>query len=85
MKLAVSLTTQKAAELGVVAVLARKYLGCYERDEYVLAPFYVYISNPKRMAVSGLSGRSGIYLSKRGVCRASIPGHTDCHASYRGK
>ena len=27
MKLAVSLTTQKAAELGVVAVLARKYLG----------------------------------------------------------
>lgn len=83
MKLAVSLTTQKAAELGVVAVLARRYLGCYERDEYVLAPFYVYISNPKRMAVSGLSGRSGIYLSKRGVCRASIPGHTDCHASCR--
>jgi hypothetical protein len=47
MKLAVSLTTQKAAELGVVAVLARKYLGCYERDEYVLAPFYVYISKSK--------------------------------------
>lgn len=64
MKLAVSLTTQKAAELGVVAVLARRYLGCYERDEYVLAPFYVYISNPKRMAVSGLSGRSSIYLGK---------------------
>lgn len=64
MKLAVSLTTQKAAELGVVAVLARRYLGCYERDEYVLAPFYVYISNPKRMAVSGLFRRSGIYLSK---------------------
>ncbi len=35
MKLGVSLTTQKAAELGVVAVLARQYLGCYERDEYV--------------------------------------------------
>ena len=47
MKLAVSLTTQKAAELGVVAVLARRYLGCYERDEYVLAPFYVYISKSK--------------------------------------
>lgn len=47
MKLAVSLTTQKAAELGVVSVLARRYLGCYERDEYVLAPFYVYISKSK--------------------------------------
>ena len=47
MKLAVSLTTQKAAELGIVAVLARRYLGCYERDEYVLAPFYVYISKSK--------------------------------------
>ena len=47
MKLAVSLTTQKAAELGVMAVLARRYLGCYERDEYVLAPFYVYISKSK--------------------------------------
>lgn len=47
MKLVVSLTTQKAAELGVVAVLARRYLGCYERDEYVLAPFYVYISKSK--------------------------------------
>ena len=47
MKLAVTLTTQKAAELGVVAVLARRYLGCYERDEYVLAPFYVYISKSK--------------------------------------
>ena len=23
------------------------YLGCYERDEYVLAPFYVYISKSK--------------------------------------
>ena len=34
-------------ELGVVAVLARRYLGCYERDEYVLAPFYVYISKSK--------------------------------------
>ena len=47
MKLSGSLTTQKAAEVGVVAVLARRYLGCYERDEYVLAPFYVYISKSK--------------------------------------
>ena len=31
-----------------MAVLARRYLGCYERDEYVLAPFYVYISKSKK-------------------------------------
>lgn len=47
MRMAVLLTTQKAAELGAVAVLARKYLGCYSRDQYVLAPFYVYISKSK--------------------------------------
>ncbi len=47
MKLAVSLATQKAAELGAVAVLAKRYLGCYGRDEYVVVPFYVYISKSK--------------------------------------
>lgn len=27
--------------------ISEGYLGCYERDEYVLAPFYVYISKSK--------------------------------------
>lgn len=83
MKLAVSLTTQKAAELGVVAVLARRYLGCYERDEYVLAPFYVYISKSKTDGSIWTLWAERHIPQQRGVCRASIPGHTDCHASCR--
>lgn len=83
MKLAVSLTTQKAAELGVVAVLARRYLGCYERDEYVLAPFYVYISKSKTDGSIWTLWAEQHIPRQRGVCRASIPGHTDCHASCR--
>lgn len=47
MKMAVSLVTQKAAAIGAVAVLARRYLGCYERDQYVASQFYVYISKSK--------------------------------------
>lgn len=47
MKLAVSLVTQKAAAIGAVAVLARRYLGCYDRDQYVGSQFYVYISKSK--------------------------------------
>ena len=47
MKLAVSLVTQKAAAIGAVAVLARRYLGCYDRDQYVGSRFYVYISKSK--------------------------------------
>ena len=47
MKLAVSLVTQKAAAIGAVAVLARRYLGCYDRDQYVGSHFYVYISKSK--------------------------------------
>lgn len=47
MKMAVSMVTQKAAELGAVAVLARRYFGCYERDQYIATPFYVYISKSK--------------------------------------
>jgi len=47
MKMAVSLVTQKAAAIGAVAVLARRYLGCYDRDQYVGSYFYVYISKSK--------------------------------------
>lgn len=47
MKMAVSMVTQKAAELGAVAVLARRYYDCYERDQYIATPFYVYISKSK--------------------------------------
>ena len=47
MKLAVSLVTQKAAAIGAIAVLARRYLGCYDRDQYVGSQFYVYISKSK--------------------------------------
>lgn len=39
--------TQKAAELGAVSVLARRYVNCYARDQYVSSPFYVYISKSK--------------------------------------
>ena len=38
---------QKAAELGAVSVLARRYVNCYARDQYVSSPFYVYISKSK--------------------------------------
>lgn len=47
MKMAVSLVTQKAAAIGAVAVLARCYQGCYDRDQYVGSQFYVYISKSK--------------------------------------
>lgn len=47
MKMAVSIVTQKATELGAVAVLARRYFDCYERDQYIATPFYVYISKSK--------------------------------------
>ena len=47
MKLAVSLVTQKAAAIGAVAVLARRYQDCYDRDQYVGSQFYVYISKSK--------------------------------------
>ena len=47
MKMAVSMVTQKAAELGTVAVLARRYYDCYERDQYIATPFYAYISKSK--------------------------------------
>ena len=47
MRMAVSLVTQKAAAIGAVAVLARRYLGCYDRDQYVGSQFYVYISKSK--------------------------------------
>lgn len=47
MRMAVSLVTQKAAAIGAVAVLARRYLGCYDRDQYVGSHFYVYISKSK--------------------------------------
>lgn len=35
MKMAVSLVTQKAAAIGAVAVLARRYQDCYDRDQYI--------------------------------------------------
>ena len=38
---------QKATELGAVSVLARRYVNCYARDQYVSSPFYVYISKSK--------------------------------------
>ena len=41
MKLAVSLVTQKAAAIGAVAVLARRYQDCYDRDQYVGSQFYI--------------------------------------------
>lgn len=47
MKMAVSLVTQKAAAIGAVAVLARNYLDCYDRDQYISSQFYVYISKSK--------------------------------------
>ena len=47
MKMAVSLVTQKAAAIGAVAVLARRYLDCYDRDQYVVSQLYVYISKSK--------------------------------------
>ena len=47
MKMAVSLVTQKAAAIGAVAVLARRYQDCYDRDQYVGSQFYVYISKSK--------------------------------------
>lgn len=47
MKMAVSLVTQKAAAIGAVAVLARCYRDCYDRDQYVGSQFYVYISKSK--------------------------------------
>lgn len=47
MKMTVSLVTQKAAAIGAVAVLARCYQGCYDRDQYVGSQFYVYISKSK--------------------------------------
>ena len=47
MEMAVALATQKAAELGAVSVLARRYVNCYARDQYVSSPFYVYISKFK--------------------------------------
>ena len=47
MRMAVSLVTQKAAAIGAIAVLARRYLGCYDRDQYVGSQFYVYISKSK--------------------------------------
>ena len=47
MEMAVVLATQKAAELGAVSVLARRYVNCYARDQYVSSPFYVYISKSK--------------------------------------
>ena len=47
MKMAVSLVTQKAAAIGAVAVLARCYQDCYDRDQYVGSQFYVYISKSK--------------------------------------
>ena len=47
MEMAVALATQKAAELGAVSVLARRYVNCYARDQYVSSPFYVYISKSK--------------------------------------
>ena len=34
-------------ELGAVSVLARRYVNCYARDQYVSSPFYVYISKSK--------------------------------------
>lgn len=46
-RMAVILVTQKAMELGAVAVLARQYAGCYGRDEYICTPFYMYISKSK--------------------------------------
>ena len=46
-RLAVELVTQKAAELGAVAVLALQYAGCYDENSYVSTPFYVYISKSK--------------------------------------
>ena len=47
MRMAVSLVTQKAAAIGAVAVLARRYQDCYDRDQYVGSQFYVYISKSK--------------------------------------
>lgn len=47
MKMAVSLVTQKAAAIGAVAVLARRYQDCYDRDQYIGSQFYVYISKSK--------------------------------------
>ena len=47
MEMAVALATQKAAKLGAVSVLARRYVNCYARDQYVSSPFYVYISKSK--------------------------------------
>lgn len=47
MKMAVSLVTQKSAAIGAVAVLARRYQDCYDRDQYVGSQFYVYISKSK--------------------------------------
>lgn len=47
MEMAVALATQKAAELGAVSVLARRYVNCYPQDQYVSSPFYVYISKSK--------------------------------------
>lgn len=47
MEMAVALATQKATELGAVSVLARRYVNCYARDQYVSSPFYVYISKSK--------------------------------------
>lgn len=58
MEMAVVLATQKAAELGAVSVLARRYVNCYARDQYVSSPFYVYISKSKNgAAVSRSLGR----------------------------
>lgn len=47
MRMAVSLVTQKAAAIGAVAVLARRYQDCYDRDQYIGSQFYVYISKSK--------------------------------------
>ena len=58
MKMAVSLVTQKAAAIGAVAVLARRYQDCYDRDQYVGSQFYVlYLQVQKWTAVSGFYGR----------------------------
>ena len=57
-EMAVALATQKAADLGAVAVLANQYRERYPSGQYVSAPIYIYISKSKngRQYLDSLGG-----------------------------
>ena len=77
MRMAVSLVTQKAAAIGAVAVLARCYQDCYDRDQYVGSQFYVYISKSKNGQQYLDSMGGAVFLVEQAAMRTAAPQKED--------